>query len=110
MADLEFARRAGRREANLRVVNERIAESLERQLGDAVAAYQLLCECAREDCDKSIRLPAEAYDAVRESVSRFVVVDGHVLYDVERIVDRGEAWVVVEKYGEAALAAEEELT
>lgn len=105
-----IARRAGRREANLRRLNERIADAQsEAGLVDA-EILMLVCECALEDCDSHLMVPASAFDGYRDSTSVFAVVPGHVLHDVEEVIADGEGWMFVEKVGEAAAAANEELS
>lgn len=104
------ARRAGRREANLRRANDRIAEAQERLATEPHEPVTILCECAREDCDSTIDLRMEEFDELRDDARRFVVLDGHVVVEIESIVSSGEGWVIVEKRGEAARAAEKTLS
>lgn len=110
--DDEDRRRAGRREANLRLLNERIVEALERfrGAGDAPERLYLACECANGACDVTIEVPAETFFELRDSTVRFAVAEGHVVTDVERIVARVDGWVVVEKVGSAAKAATDRLS
>lgn len=101
--NLEAKRRAGRREANLRTLNERIAAANERlsaSSGDDVLS--LVCECSMPQCEESIEVTAADFEQMREETTRFLVVDGHVLHEVENVVDRGEGWIMVEKHGVAA--------
>ena len=46
--------------------------------------------------------------AVRSEPTKFVVVKGHADPSIERIVDEGNDYEIVEKLGEAALVAEVE--
>lgn len=96
--------RAGRREANLRLINERIAENAP-DVTRTEDELVLLCECAQETCNSTLEVESVLFDRVRESSRRFLVVDGHVLYDVEEVVERGPDWMLVEKRGAAARAA-----
>ena len=52
-------------------------------------------------------MSVEAYEAVRASPRRFLVLEGHETPEVERVVERHPAYVVVEKLDEAARVAEE---
>lgn len=99
------AKRAGRREANLRTLNERIAES-QAQIAVALdAPLTILCECANPECNESIELSQDDFAALRDDNSRFIVAEGHVLHDVEHVVRRGDGWMIVEKRGAAAREA-----
>lgn len=109
-ADSQFgtpadARRAGRREANLRELNSRIAESQEQIADTLKSPLTVLCECASSDCNESIEMSPDAFAELRDQPTKFVVVEGHVLHDVEQVVERGDGWIVVEKRGVAAREA-----
>lgn len=101
----EGARRAGRREANLRTLNERIVQGQEQIALQLDSPLTVLCECADPTCDETIELSIDQFESLREHDTRFIVIDGHVLRDVEDIVARGEEWILVEKRGEAAKEA-----
>jgi hypothetical protein len=103
-------RRAGRREANLRLLNERIAEVHDRIDPSDDLLLTIACECASSRCDDMIELEAATFDALRGELVRFAVVDGHVLHDVERVVEQHSGWMVVEKIGDAAREAAERLS
>lgn len=47
------------------------------------------------------------YEHVRATPTNFLLVSGHELPEIERIVERKRAYVVVEKVGEAAKVADE---
>ena len=97
--------RAGRREANLRVLNERIAES-QAQIAVALQApLTILCECANPECNESIEVTQDMFAVLRDETTRFIVVEGHVLHDIEDVVERGDGWIIVEKRGAAAQEA-----
>ena len=99
------AKRAGRREANLRSLNERIAES-QAQIAVALRTpLTILCECANPDCNESIELSQETFAGLRDQPTRFIVVEGHILHDVEHVIERGDGWMIVEKRGAAAREA-----
>jgi hypothetical protein len=55
------------------------------------------CECARDDCQERIRLTREEYESVRSEGTRFVVVEGHVEPQVERVVGHIREYPLVEK-------------
>jgi hypothetical protein len=57
----------------------------------------LVCECGHSDCDKRLGVPPAEYERIRSDPTLFAVVPGHQLAGVERVVERGEGYVVVEK-------------
>jgi hypothetical protein len=68
-----------------------------------------VCECAAETCTEEVTLTREEYEAVRSRPDHFFVKPGHIVGDVERVVDDaaadGTRYQVVEKLGEAAVVA-----
>jgi len=106
--DLASKREAGRHEARLRELNQRTVDALDRVDGDVGEAVRLMCECSRDACEEMLELPRPVFERIRESTTRYVVVPGHVLHEIEDRVDDGDGWVVVRKRGEAARGAIEE--
>ena len=88
-------------EALFRDVNERI-----REISDAFqqpdAAYDFLCECSDPACAERVVLTRAEYEHVRAEPTRFVVVKGHALPEIESVVEQARDHVVVEKEGAAA--------
>jgi hypothetical protein len=99
--------RAGNNQSLFRLVNEQVRELNERLGGGRAAAFEWLCECANSECVERISMTRDEYAAVRASPIRFVVAAGqqHVWADVERVVLERNGFWVVEKFGEAAEAA-----
>jgi len=89
-----------------REVNERLREMNE-ALEQANGAAEFLCECASQDCMKPVSITVDAYEQVRRVPTHFAVAAGmeHVLPDVERIFEKHAGYWVVEKFGEAGVAA-----
>jgi hypothetical protein len=98
--------RKGMNESLFRLLNER----LEKRAADtgAESTFEIVCECAHEDCTLRIPILIAEYEAVRSEPTKFVVVTGHADPSVERIVDESDAYDIVEKLGEAAIVAEVE--
>jgi hypothetical protein len=94
--------RIARTESVFRHVNERIAETAERFDADQT---EFVCECADADCQHRLELPLEKYETVREDPTTFVVADGHELPAHEKVVERGDPYVIVRKVGRALKAA-----
>jgi hypothetical protein len=82
-------------EAAFRIANERTSRWEERHRDRAQELY--LCECAARPCRERIQLTREQYEAVRSDVRRFFVVPGHVIPDLETVVESFPAYQVIEK-------------
>lgn len=94
--------RIARNEALLREVNERIHDvgsGLQVLPGDGELDFR--CECGRPQCDVLVHMLASDYERVRAENDRFVVVPGHEDANIERVVERTEGYVVVDKRPEA---------
>lgn len=103
--DEQQRRRLATNEVQFRRHNDLIDGAL-RTMG-AAGAHEFLCECAHESCTEMVRIELGEYERVRRDPARFFVRPGHELQDLERIVEPGAAWVVIEKVGEAGRVARE---
>jgi hypothetical protein len=88
--------RIEKNERLFREVNERIREVGER-FADGLTLFDFFCECADFECIERLTLTLRDYESVRAHPARFVVLPGHELPDAERVVDRKDGFVVVEK-------------
>src|SRR4051812_30815406 len=101
-------RAAAEHQSLYRNVNERIEE-----LNEFLASHgdegTWMCECACPGCDAQVPMTLDAYEALRGRSNRFVVFPGdeHVVPAVERVVERTDAYWIVEKLGAAAERAAE---
>lgn len=82
-------------EAAFRIANERMARWEERHGSRAEELY--MCECASRPCRERIPLTREQYEDVRSDVRHFLVVPGHVLPDLETVVQSFPTYQVIEK-------------
>jgi hypothetical protein len=82
-------------EAAFRIANERSAAWEERHAGDRRELY--LCECAEQPCRRRVELTREQYEAVRADVRHFLVLPGHVIPDLEAVVESFDDYEVIEK-------------
>ena len=98
--------RLARNEAFFREVNERISEVAAR-LGDDDHKFDFFCECADTSCTEQLSLSLAEYEYVRVEPTRFVLAPGHTVPEIEQVVDRGPAHVLVEKDGVAGEVAAE---
>ena len=99
------AERQGRNESLFREVNERIAEL--NQTFHVEGRSEFLCECSREECRDPVSISIDEYESVRRESTRFFVLPGHEDESVERVIERNERYIVVEKIGDAADEAED---
>jgi hypothetical protein len=97
------AREIGRRQSLFREVNERIDELA--ATFDLTDELPILCECGSTECSEQIVLSETEYERVRRIPTHFAVLPGHDIPDVERIVEKNDRFVVVEKFGESAITA-----
>jgi hypothetical protein len=90
--------RCAKNEALLREVNDRIEEVGE-QLTVVPDGGQLdfRCECGRPDCEVLISLTISEYEHLRSDNDRFAVTPGHENDRIERVVERSERYLIVDK-------------
>ncbi|MFL5920876.1 MAG: hypothetical protein ACJ75Q_13695 [Gaiellaceae bacterium] len=91
-------------EALFREVNERVAEVAEDfvEIETTADPVEFNCECVRAACTEQISMTLVEYEAIRAVPTRFAVVAGHELPEIERVVERHPSYVVVEKEDEDA--------
>jgi hypothetical protein len=104
-ADLTTERqeRWARNQSLFREVNERLEETMSR----LSTFHDFICECAFPECTENISLTHDEYGEVRRHPARFAVKQGHVVPEVELVVDGSMAdrYVVVEKIERGAEVA-----
>jgi hypothetical protein len=96
------AERAAANEALLREVNDRI-EDVGQQLRVLPDGERLdfRCECGQSDCTAMISMSVSEYGHVRSDNDRFAVTPGHEDERLERVVERREGYLIVDKRPEA---------
>lgn len=92
--------RAAKNQSLFREVNERIEEL---RPGDALIEFA--CECSNTECAASLPLSNEEYESVRLFPTHFIIMPGHELGEVERVVEHNKRYAVVEKFGAGGPAA-----
>jgi hypothetical protein len=65
-----------------------------------------LCECGDEACAEAMEMTPEDFMSVHSAPNRFTVLPGHVLGDVEWVVETGDRYWVVEKKPSVMASAE----
>ena len=91
-------------EGVFKAVNREI-ERASRDVGDP--DLDVLCECGQDDCRAVIAITVSEYDRVHGEPDRFVVLPGHETPELERVIERNDRYLVVDKTGEAEEAAAE---
>jgi hypothetical protein len=91
-----FEERVARNEALFREVNERVRE-LDERLRSDVEVGSFVCECGSDVCTETVEVPLAVYEEARANGRRFLVLPGHVLPEIEKVVDEGNGYVIVEK-------------
>jgi hypothetical protein len=93
--DRQSKQRVAMNEATFRKVNEGM------EVGqDPAGLLTFICECGRMRCNKLIQLTRQEYEGIREDPRRFAILDGHEILDAEKIVERNDRYLVVEKGGD----------
>jgi hypothetical protein len=89
--------------------NEELMEELNRRMERAIgeireedddepdAPIAFLCECSHLDCRERIHLEPSRFDRIHRDPEQFILVPGHEIPDVERIVDQFGDFLVVRK-------------
>jgi len=94
--------RAGRLRRNEELM-EQLNRRIERTLGeirdeedeDADAPIAFLCECSQLDCRDRIHMAPSRFDRIHRDPDLFIVIPGHEILEVERVVDQeGDALIV----------------
>jgi hypothetical protein len=100
----ETHRRLASNEDVFREVNEGIVRG--QWPGEPDSPVGFRCECARLGCNVLLALSVSEYERVRADPRWFVLLAGHQLPEVERVVQERGQYVIVEKIEEAGKEAE----
>ena len=65
--------------------------------GDDETVQSFVCECSDQACTATIELTVGEYERIRETPHHFIVLTGHELPEIERVVEERGAFDVVEK-------------
>jgi hypothetical protein len=94
-------------------LNEAIARDVNNAVGEIAADWHadherisLICECSLESCSERIHVTLPEYGEVRRHPNRFLVVDEHVVEQIEQRVGSAGDATVVEKIGPGRDVAE----
>ena len=96
--------RLAQNEAFFRNVNDNI-RNVANEFASRDDSYEFVCECADASCTMRMTLTLAEYETVRASPVRFVLAPGHVVPEIETVVEQEQHHVVVEKHGAAGRVA-----
>ena len=87
--------RIAKNEPVVRQINEEIEQARESRHHSSF--MDIVCECGYEKCESIIALTKDEYERIRNNPRQFCVVEGHVIQDVEAIVEENDRFVIVAK-------------
>lgn len=102
-------RRMAENEMVFREYNERIKkgfdelksiakeEGQEKYMGGDDTPLLFFCECSDESCRKRVELKPSRYDKIHKHRNYFVVVRGHDVKSIERVIEENAEYCIVEK-------------
>src|SRR4051812_42668259 len=99
--DAATIRRVARNQATLRVLNE----GMDNERDHDVMAFR--CECGELGCNRLVPLRRAEYEAIRAHPRRFVIAPGHVIEELEHLVERDREHAVVETHAHMSDFAEQ---
>lgn len=105
-------KRDERRLAENEVIFKQINKDIEGFLHDVGVENLVLapfyCECSNMDCHARIELTPSNYERIHKNPKRFIVLDGHQVPAIERVVEHHGKYNVVEKLTEMPAPSEVE--
>jgi hypothetical protein len=88
--------RIGRNEAVFRRVNEEI-EQMNRAFAELTDTMEVVCECGDISCTERFVMTLVAYERLRSDAALFAVRPGHVIAEVEHVVEDRPDYHVIRK-------------
>ena len=86
--------------------NRRLRFELDDETGGNDEPVPFLCECGDESCAEAMEMTGDTFMSIHSAPNRFAVMPGHVLGEVEWVVETGERFWVVEKRPSAMASPE----
>lgn len=62
-------------------------------------ALHFYCECSDENCRKRIQIKPSRYNKIHQDRNYFVLISGHEVNQIERIIKQEPRFNIVEKFG-----------
>jgi hypothetical protein len=92
-------RRLKENEVIFRQVNRGIQEFIEEENARTDKTIPFYCECSKADCRERIKLTAREYKKLHQKDNQFIILAGHELSKIEKVIERHNGFNVVEKFG-----------
>ena len=92
-------RRLTENEVIFRSVNQDAQKAVSKTLGNEMT-LRFYCECSSITCKKRFKLSVKEYKRIHENDHRFVILPGHEISRIEKIIKEEGAYTIVEKYGD----------
>jgi hypothetical protein len=97
------AERLARNESSFRALNDALgAKVFARRAEPHADLAGFVCECGNAECAEVLRVDLERYEEVRQDACLFLVCPGHEITDVEDVVQREDAFLVVRKHDDVS--------
>lgn len=95
-------RRLIENELVLRQKNEAAKRAIAKYYSDETdienAPLEFYCECSNDDCELHVEMTIKEYEGHHRRNDRFVVLRGHEMEAIEKVISRDEDYVIVQKY------------
>ena len=78
-----------------RVAAEEGEEALSKQYDVPLPFF---CECSDENCKKRIYIAPSQYKAIHAQRNSFILISGHEVTDIEKVIKKEKDYVIVNKY------------
>lgn len=100
-------RRLVENEVIFRESNKAAQEFIENELSvPSDTPLHFYCECSRPECKEHIELSADKYKQLHQNNRQFIVLTGHEITSIEKIIKKEDGFNLIEKYGEPPTAEE----
>lgn len=109
MSDTSPVQRLAENEVAFRQSNEQVQVKLQELQADAVAegypasllekstSLYFYCECSDENCRERIVMKPDAYAKIHKDRQQFIIVPGHEVVSIEKVVKTTPKYAVVKK-------------
>lgn len=104
----ERQKQIGHIESDARTANELVSVDGEQANLAGHETLAVVCECGDPDCNAPLLMSVNEYEVIRAEPAQFAVIAGHEILDCERVVTSHPSYLIVEKFGDAAIVADAE--
>jgi hypothetical protein len=92
-------RRLKENEIIFREANRNIQQFIEETTGKKNAKVRFYCECSNMGCKQRINISISQYGAAHRNEKQFIVVPGHEIPSIEKVIKTSAGYSLVEKTG-----------